>query len=266
MLAAAWATVAAAAPIAFPPLTGRVVDAAHVLPPATVAALTDKLKTLEDTTGTQLVVATIPALNDVPISDYGVALGRAWQIGQKGKNSGAILLVAPNDRKVWITVGYGLEPILTDALSEEITQEAILPAFRKGDFAGGVTAGTDALIAQLSASPDAAAATASQATVQHAQARHRPSAGPGALFWLAIVVVWVIFSAMRRGGGYGAYGGRSSGLGSALLWGAASSMLSGGRGGGFGGGGFGGGDSDSGGGGFSGGGGSFGGGGAGGSW
>ena len=256
----AWGSLAAAAPIAFPPLTGRVVDAAHVLPPATVATLTDKLATLEKSTGIQLVVATIPALNDVPISDYGVALGRAWKIGQKGTNSGAILIVAPNDRKVWITVGYGLEPVLTDAMSEEITQEQILPAFRKGDFADGVTAGTDALIAQLSASPDVAAATASEATVQHAQARHRPSVGPGALFWLAIVVVWVIFSAMRRGGS-----GQPSGIGSAVLWGVASSMISGGRGGGSGSGW----SSDSGGGdggGFSGGGGSFGGGGAGGSW
>ena len=238
-------------------------DAAHILPPATVAALTDKLAALETATGTQLVVATVPALNDVPIEDYGYQLGRAWGIGQKGKNTGAILIVAPADHKVRIEVGYGLEPVLTDALSETIIQEQILPAFRKGDFAGGVTAGTDALIAQLSASPDAAAATAAQATAQHAQARHRPSAGPGALFWLAIVVVWVIFSALRRGGG-GMGGGRPSGIGSAILWGAAASMMNRG-GGGFGGGGFGGGGGDSGGG-FSGGGGSFGGGGASGGW
>ena len=261
MLAAVWGSVASAAPIAFPPLTGRVVDAAHILPPATVAALTDKLAALESSTGTQLVVATIPALNDVPIEDYGYQLGRAWGIGQKGKNTGAILIVAPADHKVRIEVGYGLEPVLTDALSETIIQEKILPAFRTGDFAGGVTAGTDAIVAQLGASPDAAAATAAQATTQHAQARHHASAGPGALFWLAIVFVWLIFSALRRGGGMG--GGRPSGIGSAILWGVASSMMSrGGGGGGWGGGS----DSDGGGGGFSGGGGSFGGGGASGGW
>ncbi len=257
---------ARAAPIAFPPLTGRVVDAAHVLPPATVAELTGKLAALEASTGTQLVVATIPALNDVPIEDYGYQLGRAWGIGQKGKNTGAILIVAPADHKVRIEVGYGLEPVLTDALTSVIIQDKILPAFRQGDIAGGVTAGTDAIIAQLSASPDAAQATAAQATVQHAHARHRASVGPGAFFWLAIVVVWLIVSALRRGGSSSLGGGRPSGIGSAILWGVASSMMSRGGGGGWGGGsdggGFGGGD----GGGFSGGGGSFGGGGSSGSW
>lgn len=261
-----WAVGVRAATPAFPPLNGRVVDAAHVLPPATVAALTEKLAALETATGTQLVVATIPTLNDVPIEDYGYQLGRAWGIGQKGKNTGAVLIVAPNDRKVRLEVGYGLEPVLTDALSEQIIANDIIPAFRKGDIAGGIAAGTDAIITQLSASPDAARATATQATVEHAQARHRPSVGPGALFWLAIVVVWVIFSAMRRGGGYGAYGGRPSGIGSAILWGVASSMLNRGgggwEGGSDGGGSGGGGD----GGGFSGGGGSFGGGGSSGSW
>lgn len=245
----------AAAPV-FPPLSGRVVDTAHILPPATVATLTDKLATLEKTTGTQLVVATVPALGDTPIEDYGYQLGRAWGIGQKGKNNGAILIVAPTDRKVRIEVGYGLEPVLTDALTSVIIQTQILPAFRKGDIPGGIAAGTDAIITQLSATPEVAHAAVVDATVEHAQARHRPSAGPGALFWLAIVVIWVIFSVARGGRG------RPSGIGSAILWGAASSMLNRGGGGGsdWGGGGGGGGDS------FGGGGGSFGGGGSSGSW
>ncbi len=251
--------------VAFPPLTGRVVDAAHVLPPATVADLTAKLAALESSTGTQLVVATIPSLGDEPIEDYGYRLGRAWGIGQKGKNSGAILIVAPSDRKVRIEVGYGLEPVLTDALTEVIIQEKILPAFKAGDLPGGITAGTDALIAQLGASPDAAQATAAQATVQHSQRHYHSGPGPGTFVWLAIIAVWLITSAFRRGGS--SYGGRPSGIGSAILWGMASSMMS--RGGGSswggsdGGSGFGG---DSGGGGFSGGGGSFGGGGSSGSW
>ena len=261
LLAAAWGSVVRAAPPVFPPLSGRVVDTANVLPANTVAALTDKLAALEKSTGTQLVVATVPSLNDVPIEDYGYQLGRAWGIGQKGKNTGAILIVAPNDRKVRVEVGYGLEPVLTDALSSVIIQEQILPAFRKGDIPGGVTAGTDAIIAQLGATPEAAQAAVTDAQVQHVQARHRPSAGPGALFWLAIVIVWFVVSLARGGRG------RSSGIGSALLWGAAGSML--GRGGGFGGGGYGGGGGFGGGdsgGGFSGGGGSFGGGGSSGSW
>ena len=183
------------------------------------------------------MVATIPALNDVPIEDYGYQLGRAWGIGQKGKNTGAILIVAPADHKVRVEVGYGLEPVLTDALTEVIIQDQILPPFRKGDIAGGVTAGTDAIIAQLGASPDVAHAAVADATTEHAQARHRPSVGPGALFWLAIVVVWVIFSGLRRGGG------QPSGVGSAILWGIAGSMMNrGGGGGDWGGGGGGGGD------------------------
>ncbi len=97
-------------------------------------------------------MATIPALDDVPIEDYGYKLVRAWGVGQKGKNTGAILIVAPADHKVRIEVGYGLEPVLTDALSDVIIQEKILPAFRQGDIAAGVTAGIDAIIAQLSAS------------------------------------------------------------------------------------------------------------------
>ncbi|MBV8972528.1 MAG: TPM domain-containing protein, partial [Sphingomonadaceae bacterium] len=236
---------------------GRVVDAAHVLPPAMVADLTAKLAALETATGTQLVVATIPALGDEPIEDYGYRLGRAWGIGQKGRNTGAILIVAPNDRKVRIEVGYGLEPVLTDALTSVIIQEKILPAFKAGDLPGGIAVGTDALIAQLSAPPDAARATATQAQAEQPR-RHR-SVGPGAFVWLAIVVVWLAASALRRGGGYGGYGSRSSGIGSAILWGMASSMMErrgGSDWGGSGGGGFGGGDSDGGdGGGFSGGGG-----------
>ncbi len=210
-------------------------------------------------------MATVPSLGDEPIEDYGYRLGRAWGIGQKGKNTGAILIVAPTDRKVRIEVGYGLEPVLTDALTSVIIQEQILPAFRKGDIPGGVEAGTEALIAQLNATPEAAQTAAAQAQAE--QPRHRSSPGPGALFWLVIVVVWLAASAFRRGGGYGAYGGRPSGIGSAILWGAAASMLNR-RGGDWGGGSDGGGSWGGGGdgGGFSGGGGSFGGGGSSGSW
>jgi len=253
-----WAAVAHAAAPAFPPLSGRVVDTANVLPAATVGALTDKLAALEKSTGTQLVVATVPALGDVPIEDYGYQLGRAWGIGQKGQNNGAILIIAPTNRKVRIEVGYGLEPVLTDALTSVIIQDRIIPEFRKGDIAAGVSAGTDAIIAQLSAAPEIAHAAVVEATSARAEARHRPSAGPGALFWLAIVVIWLIFSVARRGRG------RPSGIGSAILWGAASSMMNRGNGGGWGGGGGGGfgGDGGS----FSGGGGSFGGGGSSGSW
>ena len=239
---------------AFPPLSGRVVDSANVLPPETQAALTAKLEALETSTGTQLVVATIPKLGDVPIEDYGYQLGRAWGIGQKGKNSGAILLVAPNDRKVRIEVGYGLEPVLTDAITSVIIQNQILPAFKSGDIPGGVVAGTDALVQQLQLQPDEAAAAAARAAQVHSQQAHHASAGHGSGFTVLLIILFILFSLFRRRSGYGGGGG----LGTGLILG---SMLGGlGRGGG--GGDWGGG----GGGGFSGGGGSFGGGGSSGSW
>ncbi|MBJ7409930.1 MAG: TPM domain-containing protein, partial [Phenylobacterium sp.] len=109
-------TVALAAPN-FPPLTGRVVDNAEILSPAAEARLTQELATLEQQTAHQLVVATLPDLQGYEIEDYGYQLLRTWGVGRKEQDDGAILIVAPNQRKVRIEVGYGLEPVLTDALS-----------------------------------------------------------------------------------------------------------------------------------------------------
>src|SRR5687767_12165911 len=101
----------------FPELTGRVVDQADLLNPQQEAELTQRLEALEKASSRQLVVATVTRLEDYPIEDYGYRLGRHWGIGQSEANNGIILLVAPNERKVRIEVGYGLEPIMTDALS-----------------------------------------------------------------------------------------------------------------------------------------------------
>src|SRR5690242_21298675 len=106
----------------FPPLTGRVVDDAHILSEGTKTQLTQKLEDLENRTSRQLVVVTLPSLQGYEIEDYGYQLGRAWGIGQKKLNNGVLFLIAPNERKVRIEVGYGLEPILTDALSSVILQ------------------------------------------------------------------------------------------------------------------------------------------------
>ena len=114
MLAAVLLALPALAAPTFPPLTGRVVDDAHLLSPQSVQKLDGELAQLEAQTGHQLVVATIPDLQGYSIEDYGYQLGRTWQLGRKGINDGAILLVAPNDRKVRIEVGYGLEPVLTE--------------------------------------------------------------------------------------------------------------------------------------------------------
>jgi uncharacterized protein len=239
----------------FPPLTGRVVDDANILSPQVEADLTTKLENLEKTTGRQLVVATVPSLQGYEIEDYGYQLGRTWGIGEKGKNTGALLIVAPTERKVRVEVGYGLEPILTDALSSVIIQSAILPKFKAGDLEGGVVAGTDALIQQL-ALPDEEAKAKAQQAFQVSEDTGK-SATPSPIFFLVLffIVVVILSQVLRRRGRGG------SGLGSALPWIILNGLLSGGRGGGGGwsGGGGGGGD-------FSGGGGSFGGGGSSGSW
>jgi uncharacterized protein len=103
----------------------------------------------EHGTGNQIVVVTLKSLQGYPIEEFGYRLGRHWEIGQKGRNNGAILLVAPNERKVRIEVGYGLEGQLTDAQSRSIIERDILPAFRRGDFQAGVLNGTSAMLRVL---------------------------------------------------------------------------------------------------------------------
>jgi uncharacterized protein len=238
----------------FPPLTGRVVDAAHALPADAATRLDQQLAALETQSQRQLVVATIPDLQGYDIEDYGYRLGRAWGLGDKKRNDGIILIVAPKEHKVRIEVGYGLEPIVTDGLSEVIIQNIILPKFKAGDLPGGIEAGADALIKQLTLPDDQARQLAATAQPVH----HATGEGGPALLWLAFFALFFIWPLLRRmrGGGQ-AYGG-GSGLGPIMLWGAMNALGGGrseGGGGDFGGGG-----------GFSGGGGSFGGGGASGSW
>jgi uncharacterized protein len=241
-------TLALAAP-QFPALTGRVVDNAHILSPEAVQKLDADLAGLETQTGHQVVVATIPDLQGYDIADYGYQLGRSWAIGQKGKNDGVVFIVAPADRKVRIEVGYGLEPVLTDALSSVILQTKVLPRFKAGQMEQGVVDGVEAVIQQLALPDDQAKAKVAQA----AQVQQQAQSGGGVPFGLIIVVLivfWVL-SSMLRG-----FGGRRGGG----AWWLLPLLMSGGGGrdrGGWGGGG---------GGGFSGGGGSFGGGGSSGSW
>jgi uncharacterized protein len=259
----------------FPKLTGRVVDSANLLSPEQEAALTGKLEALEQSTTRQLVVATIPDLQGYPIEDYGYRLGREWGIGQKGENNGVMLLVAPNDRKMRIEVGYGLEPYLTDALSSVIIREQIRPRFQQNDYAGGINAGVDAIIAQLQLPEDQAQARQGQILAaqraEQGERRTREGGFPlGLVFWL--MVAGFVFLSMRRGrkrrGVFGSRRYRRGGDSNWPIWlwvasevaQSAARSRGGWGGGGFGGGGWGGG------GGFSGGGGSFGGGGASGDW
>lgn len=136
--------------LTFPTLTGRVVDQAGLLDAAAHAQLEQTLADLEAKTTDQLVVVTLKSLQGTSIEDYGYQLGRHWQIGQKGKNNGVLLIVAPNERKVRIEVGYGLEGTLTDAISSFIVQNSILPRFKAGDFAGGIRRGVEDVVQVLS--------------------------------------------------------------------------------------------------------------------
>ncbi len=133
----------------FPALSGRIVDSANVIPAATRSALETKLAELETKSGIQLVVATVPSLDGEEIEPYANELFRTWKLGEKAKNNGVLLLVAPKERRVRIEVGYGLEGTLTDALSKVIITNAIAPRFKTGDYGDGITRGVDDIITVL---------------------------------------------------------------------------------------------------------------------
>ena len=261
---------APAAAQTFPPLTGRVVDQAGLLRPEQVADLTSKSQALEAKTGRQLVVATVKSLEGRTIEDYGYRLGRTWAIGQKGKDDGVILLVAPNEHKVRIETGYGARVFLTDAVSSVIIRESILPRFKAGDMAGGIIAGADQIIKMMSLSPEEAQRQAAEASQSEQARANAGSAIFPAFFWV-LIFAFILLSMFRRARGQ-QYRRRKGGISPwVVLWGL-NALSQGSRGGGgwgggssWGGGGFGGGGFG-GGGGFSGGGGSFGGGGASGGW
>jgi uncharacterized protein len=251
-MAFAMAAAAYAGPT-FPPLTGRVVDEAGLLTPEDRAALTRELAALEETSTDQLAVVTLKSLQGYAIEDYGYQLGRAWGIGQKGKDNGVLLIVAPSEHKVRIEVGRRLEPILTDALSSIIINHAIVPEFRKGDFAAGIKAGVrdikDVLLGDA------------EAVKERAQGARRGDSADTMqvillIFWICVVlyILYAVFRSAQAAQQAGVAGGRRAGR-SIIIPGS-----SGGWGGGWSSGG------DGGGGGWSGGGGDFGGGGSSGSW
>src|ERR1043165_2953057 len=133
----------------YPALSGRVVDDAGILDAATRESLRAKLAAFEAKSTHQLVVATVKSLNGNSVEEYANRLFRRWQLGQRGKNNGVLLLHAPNERKIRIEVGYGLEGILTDAITKYIIQNAITPRFKANDFNGGMTRGVDDIIKVL---------------------------------------------------------------------------------------------------------------------
>ncbi|MGH6794122.1 MAG: TPM domain-containing protein [Methylocella sp.] len=248
-LLAAIAFVNLALAFAFPPLTGRVVDSANIIPPAVAGRITPKLASLEAKSGIQLVVATVKSLEGGDIEPYANTLFRTWKLGEKQNNNGVLLLVAPNEHKARIEVGYGLEGTLTDALSKIIITNAMAPRFKAGDFGGGIERGVDDIITVL--------------TTDSSEWEKRPqlrvvgqdttldNLGPWIALGLFVFIFFMLTPPRQRGN-----------LLSFLL----GTLMSSGRGGGYRGGWGGGSGGGWSGGGFSGGGGSSGGGGASGSW
>jgi uncharacterized protein len=205
---------ASAVALSFPALTGRVVDDAHMLSPTTAQSLEQSLADYEQQSTNQVVVATIPSLQGTTIEDYGYQLGRHWGIGQKGKDNGVILLVAPTERKVRIEVGYGLEGTLTDAASSQIIQSIILPDFRQGQMENGVIDGTYAIISALGGKISIAGHP------YNAPMQSSNGGNPAELFSILLVIAYLflrifilpwwfplIFPFNGRGGGFGGGGG-----------------------------------------------------------
>jgi uncharacterized protein len=177
-------TLVGALALTFPPLTGRIVDQANIISADARSVLEPKLADLEAKSGIQLVVATINSLEGQEIEPYANELFRTWKLGEKTKNNGVLLLVAPKERRVRIEVGYGLEGTLTDALAKVIVANAITPRFKTGDFSDGISRGVDDIITVLT--------TDASEWEKRPQLRldHQPANEP--LNWIILLIVIVV--------------------------------------------------------------------------
>jgi len=149
------------ADINLPDLSSRVTDNANILSWDTHQLLTQKLKAHEDRTTNQIAVLTVPSLGGVSVEEYAVRVFEKWKIGQADNDNGILILIAPNDRRMRIEVGYGLEGTLTDGMAGQIIQNIMTPKFKNGDFNGGITDGTMAVIDVLEGGELPAAAESS---------------------------------------------------------------------------------------------------------
>ena len=146
-------TCAALALVAVPPLSERVVDQTGTLVAADIASLTQTLKDLETRKGSQIAVLIVPTTDGEAIEQFSLRVAEAWKIGRKKIDDGALLVIAKNDRRLRIEVGYGLEGALTDATTKRIIDEDITPKFKSGDFAGGIAAGINRMIRVIDGEP-----------------------------------------------------------------------------------------------------------------
>jgi uncharacterized protein len=224
--------------LTLPALTGRVVDRANIIPTETRRAIEQKLVDLEAKSGIQLVVATVISLEGQEIEPYANALFRSWKLGDKTKNNGVLLLVAPNERRVRIEVGYGLEGTLTDALAKVVVANAITPRFKTGDFGGGISRGVDDIITVLTT--DASEWQQRPALRLDNQQTSDPASWPLIIILIGIGILLIVSPGFRRvfmdvaliflfsgrsssGGGYSGGGGFSGGGGSSGGGGASGS-------------------------------------------
>ncbi|GAB5350065.1 TPM domain-containing protein [Alteriqipengyuania sp. 357] len=225
---------------------GPVYDGANMIDDAAEAQLDAQLRAYNEQTGRAVIVATVPSLDGETVEGYAVDLYETWGIGGEETDEGALLLVARDDRKMRIEVGYGSTPTLTDAMSGRIIRNTITPAFKQGDFTGGIVAGVGQMIEALDMDPATAKA------IEEAEAAARAQEGDevtgatigGAFVWLILIFAFIaIFGRGKKGRRRRRYGAGSA-VGDVLLWTAINSALNSGDhggGGGFGGGGGGGG-------------------------
>ena len=215
-------------------------DLANQLSPTEEAQLEQKLVAYNDSTSTQIAVVIIPTVGEYPMADYAFKLGREWGVGQEDKNNGIVLLWAPDDRKVFIATGYGMEGTIPDAIAKRIVSQEIIPEFKNKMYFRGLDRGVDAIIRYAAG-----------------EYQGEPASSDGGEFPLGIVFIVfmiVLFIILRnRGGGGGRGGRRFRNVGGPVLWpysthsgwGSSSGSWGGGGGGGgfggFGGGSFGGG-------------------------
>jgi uncharacterized protein len=233
LAASALVATASAAPN-YPKLTGRVTDQAGLLSASDKADIESELAAIEQTSTDQIAIVTVNSLDGYSIEDYGIGLARQWGIGQKGKDNGILLIVAPNDHKVRIEVGRRLEPFMTDTMSALIIHNAILPKFRRGDYAGGIKDGVRDIKTVLLGDPEEVKRRAAGGRTPHDD----PTAMMHLLVFFLIValIMWINYrnaramgpgmpgSPRRRGGiifipgGSGSWGGGWSGGGGGGGW------------------------------------------------
>jgi uncharacterized protein len=209
LLALCVAAVAVAAEV--PYLSGRVVDDAEILKPATRDALAAKLKAHEARTTDQIVVLTVRTIGDASIESFATAVFEQWKLGQKGKDNGVLLIVVPADHKMRIEVGYGLEGTLTDAQAGRIIRNVITPEFKAGDFDGGVSAGVDAMLGVLEGTADLPADDAASASTSSAKFFNQADLPPWPVrillgaFVFGIIGLFTVVGVMTPGMGWFLY-------------------------------------------------------------